>query len=107
MTERDEILDEAERLVKVFGDTDVLWAVEASGEQEPCYPKPSVEEGIVFEFVLVNREGPSGYQKTGLLFWDENIDMAENLAECFMEQGGYDPDETCEAVRANVQRGFH
>jgi len=101
------IYDQVSMLIAEAGKSHVLWAVEAEPGKMPSWLAPCKDANKVFEFVLVERDGPSGFTRTGLLFWDESLDMAENLAECFMEEGGHDPDETYQAVRANVMKSLH
>lgn len=80
----------------------VFWAVRA--EAAPAEPPPSEAETTAFELVKVRTSGPGGYEPTGLLFWDENDDMAENLACCINEDCGIGPDRVLEIVRANMAR---
>lgn len=97
------IVDAAAAIMKADQAGDwVYWAVRS--EIVPADPQPSDAEAIPFELVKVYTHGPSGYTRTGLLFWDESDDMAENLACCINEECGHDPDAVVEIVGANMAR---
>lgn len=80
-----------------------LWAVPS--ETPPNEPPPSEAECEAFEFVKVYRDGPDGFERTGLVFWDEDVGMAVNLACCVNEECGLDQEAAERIVAINQARG--
>lgn len=95
---------DAARAIKA-ADTGHIFALYAvSSNTYPGFPPPSDEETCIFEFVKVPKDGPGGFIRTGVLFYDQDQDMAVNLANCVNEECGLDIDDAERIVAENMAR---